>query len=72
MFKEWEFNDITSPESEVLLEAVTHRPFQLKQDQQEKETGHYVCIHVADKEITPYLMTQYFRDRFTLHMPTIN
>lgn len=70
--KEWEFNAITSPESEVLLEAVTHPHFQLKQDQQEKEPGHYMCIHVADKEITPSLMTQYFRDRFTFPMQTLN
>lgn len=59
-------------QSEVLLEAVACPPFQLKQAQQEKKPGYYVCIHVADKGITPPLMAQYFRDRFTLHMPTIN
>lgn len=71
--KEWEFNAITSSESEALLEAVTCPPFQLKQAQQEKKkTGYYVCINLADKEITLSLMTWIFRVRFILHMPTIN
>lgn len=38
---------------EVLLEAVACPPFQLKQAQQGKKPGYYVCIHVADKGITP-------------------
>lgn len=40
-------------------------PFQLKQAQQEKEPGYYVCTHVADKEITLSLMTQYLRQIYT-------
>lgn len=70
--KEWEFKDIASPESEVLLEAATHPPFQLKQAQQVKRLDYHICIHVADKKITQSLKTQYFRDSFTLHMPSTN